>query len=376
MRRITGDRFMMKCSPILLCTALTTTLFLTGGCKKEATGQPAANMDAAVAAAAQTPETSTDPNEVVASVNATRYLRKDMDQTVSALLKAQNIPEAQLEDARKHFEQRVVYGFIMKTLLLDEAKKQTVTVTEEDRKAQIDKIAEALKPQNKTTEQYFKDSPLGEKVARAEFEDGLVIDKLLRKTVLDSIVIDEEEVKKTLAEIEARNAEIAATNKNLIAINAERKAKIQELKKQLDNGADFAELAKAHSECPSKEQGGDLGPFTAGQMVKPFEDAAFAQEINKVGDIVETSFGYHLIKVTAKSPATEAKGDTPAKPASVTASHILIKTESPQELQEVPTSEQIQNHLKQQKSRAAVEKYIEGLKAAAKIETIYKEIPL
>ncbi|HOE61593.1 MAG TPA: peptidylprolyl isomerase [Kiritimatiellia bacterium] len=367
---------MMKCSPILLCTALTTTLFLTGGCKKEATGQPAANMDAAVAAAAQTPETSTDPNEVVASVNATRYLRKDMDQTVSALLKAQNIPEAQLEDARKHFEQRVVYGFIMKTLLLDEAKKQTVTVTEEDRKAQIDKIAEALKPQNKTTEQYFKDSPLGEKVARAEFEDGLVIDKLLRKTVLDSIVIDEEEVKKTLAEIEARNAEIAATNKNLIAINAERKAKIQELKKQLDNGADFAELAKAHSECPSKEQGGDLGPFTAGQMVKPFEDAAFAQEINKVGDIVETSFGYHLIKVTAKSPATEAKGDTPAKPASVTASHILIKTESPQELQEVPTSEQIQNHLKQQKSRAAVEKYIEGLKAAAKIETIYKEIPL
>ncbi|MDX9867601.1 MAG: peptidylprolyl isomerase [Kiritimatiellia bacterium] len=366
---------MMKCLPIL-CTALTTTLFLTGGCKKEADGQPAANTAAPAAAAAQPPETPKDPNEVVASVNATRYLRKEMDQVVGALLKAQNIPEAQLEDARKYFEQRAVYGFIMKTLLLDEAKKQTVAVTEADRKEQIGKIAEALKPQNKTPEQYFKESPLGEKAARAEFEDGLVIDKLLKKTVLDGIAIDEEEVTKSLADIKKKNDETVESNKGLTAVNTERKAKIQNLKKQLDGGADFAELAKANSDCPSKEKGGDLGTFTAGQMVKPFEDAAFAQEINKVGDVVETSFGYHLIKVTAKTPATEAKGDTPAKPASVTASHILVKTEQPQKLQEVPTPEQIRNQLKQQKSRAAVEKYLEGLKAAAKIETIYKEIPL
>ena len=218
--------------------------------------------------------------------------------------------------------------------------------------------------------------PDKEAAARAEFEDGVMIDKLLQKNVLDSIKVEDADIQKVTEDTQKKNAEIAEKNKGLDAANAEKRAKILSLKKQLAEGGDFAELAKANSDCPSKEKGGDLGEFTHGQMVKAFEDAAFSQEIGKVGEIVESPFGYHLIKVTAKTPAKEAKGDQPAKPETVTASHILIKTEQPQQIQPVPTKEQITEHLKQQKSREAVQKYLEGLKGAAKITTVFPDMPL
>lgn len=80
--------------------------------------------------------------------------------------------------------------------------------------------------------------------------------------------------------------------------------------------------------------------------------------------------------MTAKTPAKEAVGDAPAKPATVTASHILVKTEQPQQPQPVPTEEQIKEQLKQQNSREAVQKYLEELKKAAKIETVLTDLPL
>ncbi len=365
----------MKCAPLFSLT-LASTLMIATGCKKESEATQINQPPAAAPADAVSDAPVADPNEVIASVNDTKYLRKDMVKTVNALLKAQNVPAEQMEQAKDFFEQRAAYSFIMKTLLLDEAKKQSIAVTDEDRKAQLAKMETALKPENKTPEQYFKDSPLGEESARAEFEDGMIIDKLIQKNVLDDIKIDEADVKKAIADVEKGNAEIAEKNKGLDADKTAKKAKIENVKKQLEGGADFAELAKANSDCPSAQKGGDLGEFTRGQMVKPFEDAAFTQEIGKVGDIVETLFGFHLIKVTAKSPAVEAQGDTPAKPESVTASHILVKIEQVQKPQPVPTTDQVTEQIKQGKSREAVQKYIEGLKSAAKIETVFKEMKL
>jgi len=73
---------------------------------------------------------------------------------------------------------------------------------------------------------------------------------------------------------------------------------IEDLKTQLADGGDFAELAKEHSDCPSGQDGGDLGSFGKGQMVKEFQDATFALEIGAVSDVVATDFGFHLIQRT------------------------------------------------------------------------------
>ena len=73
------------------------------------------------------------------------------------------------------------------------------------------------------------------------------------------------------------------------------------LKNQIESGSDFAEVAKEHSNCPSKMQGGALGSFGRGQMVQEFEEVVFSAELNKVQGPVKTQFGYHLLEVTNRT---------------------------------------------------------------------------
>lgn len=75
----------------------------------------------------------------------------------------------------------------------------------------------------------------------------------------------------------------------------------EELKTQIENGADFAAVAREHSQCPSGAQGGDLGEFGPGQMVPEFDRVVFSGELGQVHGPVQTQFGYHLIEITSRS---------------------------------------------------------------------------
>jgi len=83
-----------------------------------------------------------------------------------------------------------------------------------------------------------------------------------------------------------------------ILVNSE--ALCLDLKSQIENGADFSQLAMEHSGCPSKAQGGDLGSFGPGQMVKEFDEVVFSAPVNEVQGPVKTQFGYHLLEVTSR----------------------------------------------------------------------------
>ena len=74
-----------------------------------------------------------------------------------------------------------------------------------------------------------------------------------------------------------------------------------DLKTQIEDGADFAEIAKEHSTCPSAAQGGELGEFSPGQMVAEFDTVVFNEDTSKVHGPVKTQFGYHLINITSRT---------------------------------------------------------------------------
>ena len=84
-------------------------------------------------------------------------------------------------------------------------------------------------------------------------------------------------------------------------ILVETQEQCEDLKKQIEGGADFAELAQQHSKCPSGRQGGDLGTFSPGQMVKEFDTVVFNAEVGQVHGPVQTQFGYHLIEITNRT---------------------------------------------------------------------------
>jgi peptidyl-prolyl cis-trans isomerase C len=74
--------------------------------------------------------------------------------------------------------------------------------------------------------------------------------------------------------------------------------KCEDVKKQIEDGGDFAELAKEHSRCPSGRRGGDLGEFSQGQMVKEFDDVVFSGDLGVIHGPIRTQFGFHLIEIT------------------------------------------------------------------------------
>ena len=89
-----------------------------------------------------------------------------------------------------------------------------------------------------------------------------------------------------------------ATARHILVDN---EATCNDLKTQIESGTDFGDVAKQHSSCPSGAQGGDLGEFGPGQMVREFVEVVFAGELNKVHGPVKTQFGYHLLEITSRS---------------------------------------------------------------------------
>ena len=165
------------------------------------------------------------------------------------------------------------------------------------------------------SEEAFKSALNAQKVTldqvKSETRQELLVARLLEAEIAPKMVVTPQEIEKVYKE----NAEAFQTPEQvrashiLIAVpaDADAAAKASALAeattvlKSARSGKDFAALAKQHSDDPgSKERGGDLDFFGPGQMVQPFNDVAFKLQPGVISDIVETQFGYHIIKVTEK----------------------------------------------------------------------------
>ena len=343
---------------LFLCALCACTAVFAAGCgdtnKVEAAADGAGKVEAK-AADKDAPAAEVTDDTVVAKVGGEKLTYGEAMKIVKRMLGAQGAPEDQLDMIAKQMAPRALPQladqFVTTALLTAEAAKRGFKATAADIDEAISNAVARL-PEDMTFADVLEKMGMTLEDARKEMAEGLSIQKLV-EDVTKAVAVGEDAISKFYEEnahyfekpeqVEASHILIKldkadATNETA---KAAAKAKAESLRAQILAGTNFAELAAIHSDCPSKANGGSLGSFGRGQMVKPFEDAAFALGTNEVSEVVETQFGFHVIKVTGKTSA----GKTP--------------------LEEV--RDQIQEHLSGEQKRDAIEAFVEDLKAKADI---------
>ncbi|HZH61266.1 MAG TPA: peptidylprolyl isomerase [Metabacillus sp.] len=189
---------------------------------------------------------------------------------------------------------------ITKNLINQEVEKENITVTSEEIDAELQELIDSYGGEE-TFEQQLTASGLTQADIKEDIEVNLQIEKILEP----QIEITEEEMQTYFDENKDSFVQTKQIKASHILVEDEKTAK--EVKEKLDNGEDFAELAKEYSTDPgSAESGGDLGFFGEGSMVAEFEEAAFSMKVDEISDPVKTEHGYHIIKVTDIQEAAEA----------------------------------------------------------------------
>jgi len=247
----------------------------------------------------------------------------------------------------------VLDGLIEREVLYQESQKASIKIDEQKVNDQMAGIRKRF-PNEEEFKKALASMGLTEEEVRTQIQRGLSIRGLIDQKVANKIVVTDEETKayydgnpqffKQPEQIKASHILIKVEPTADDATKAAARKKIEDIRKKLTDGGDFAELAKEYSEGPSAPKGGDLGYFRRGQMVKAFDDTAFSMKINEVSGLVETRFGYHLIKVYDKKPE--------------------------QTLAYAEVKDKIAQRLKQEKIEKGATAYVENLKKDAKIEKL------
>jgi peptidyl-prolyl cis-trans isomerase C len=248
----------------------------------------------------------------------------------------------------------ILDGLIEREVLYQASQKAGIKIDEQKIDEQLAEIKKRFpsEAEYKTT---LGKMNLTEDEVKMQISRGLAIRALIEQQIASKIVITDAETKayydgnpqmfKQPAQVKASHILIKVDAGADEAQKAEARQKIETVQQKVKAGGDFAELAKEYSEGPSNTRGGDLGFFRRGQMVKPFEDAAFAMQANEVSDIVETRFGYHLIKVY------EIKPDQ-------TLAYADIKDKLSQRMKQEKIEKDATQYIGQLKKDAKIEKYL------------------
>jgi len=240
-------------------------------------------------------------------------------------------------------------------LLYQESQKKGIKPDQ----AELDERLKERFPDEAEFKKIVKRMNLTEAALKSQFLRGMAIQTFIDKEIAQKIEVLDKEIKeyydsrlelfKQPEQVQASHILVKVDPKAETSEKAEARKKIEEIQDRLEKGEDFSALAKEASQCPSGAKGGDLGYFRQGQMVKPFEVVAFSLKPGEVSDIVETKFGYHLIKVKDK----KSEATTPYK----------------------DVKERILENLKREKVQKEVDLYVAKLKGEAKVERFLAEAP-
>ncbi|NOU35409.1 MAG: hypothetical protein HOO88_01340 [Kiritimatiellaceae bacterium] len=308
-----------------LFVTVSTLALLIAGCSKEVKKETAKETVSAAPTAQtidlpqQTPDLfeqpiqpnplALSPEEVVVTVDGEKITHGEIMQGVqmNMMQMSRKVPPQQLSKMAGQMYQNVTDTLIANILLTKAAEKSSLVVSDEDLAKEIARI-ETNAPEGTS----LKDALAENKIDFAEWKNDLrkqmLVRKLVEEKTADVLGATATEVTKFYEEnadsfkvpenVTASHILLTFKPEDTDATKALKKKEIEKIRADILAGADFAVIAGEKSDCPSSKRGGDLGSFARGQMVPEFETAAFSQAVGAVGDIVETQFGYHLIKVT------------------------------------------------------------------------------
>jgi peptidyl-prolyl cis-trans isomerase C len=294
------------------------------------------------------------PGDVaVAKVNGVEITRVQVEGAVRALTDrfGGQVPAEQLAAMKPILWKQALESLINQQLLIQEAEREGIQPDEKKIDAQMEEIAGRV-PEGKSIEELLASMGITESQLRRNIGQDLKIGALLDKEIPQGEEPSNKEIKafyrehpeqfKTPERVKASHILVKVDPGESAEAKAQKKLKIEALRDRIKKGEDFAELARENSDGPSKSQGGDLGYFARGRMIKPFEDVAFGMKVGRVSDVVETQFGYHLIKLTGR----EEEEVTPLKKA----------------------RDKVVELINRQKRQGAVGEYLQKLRDTAKIE--------
>ena len=252
-----------------------------------------------------------DSKKVLATVNGENISQKDVNQMLSRY--GNQIPAEQMPAVTK----QILDGLITQKLIMQFVKDSKIEVSQAEIEKELNKVREEIKSnpglEGKTLEQVLETHGSTIDNLKSDIVISLSLEKHLGKDIDDKKIkayFDENKAAYDNTERRASHILVDTRQMKADAELAQALEKIKKIKAEVDSGKDFAEVAKQHSDCPSKDKGGDLSFFKRkGQMVEPFAAAAFALKVGQVSDPVKTPFGYHIIKVTEVKKGNDVKFD-------------------------------------------------------------------
>jgi len=256
------------------------------------------------------PQAEVQNDAVLVTVGDEVLTQGEADRRVRMLAMRQGVPQNSLDQALEMFgdqlQKQVIEQFIDTSLLLQEAQRREIAVSEEVVDGVLSNMLARL-PAGLSLEQVLESQGVTIDAVRSDISKSEQLKKLYELETADVAPVDEEAIAafykenpdkfQVEEEVTASHILVKSSPTASEEEKAKAKGKAESLRKLLVEGGDFAELAKAESDCPSRSRGGDLGPFGRGRMDPAFEEAAFSQKVGEVGPVVESQFGYHIIKV-------------------------------------------------------------------------------
>ncbi|MEP9409841.1 MAG: peptidylprolyl isomerase [Candidatus Brocadia sp.] len=250
--------------------------------------------------AASTGKQEGNSEKILATVNGENITQQEVDHILGRF--GNQISEDQIPAVTE----QILEGLITQKLILQFIRNNKIEPIQADIEAEINKVREDIKANpglaNQTLEQVLESHGSTIEDLKKDITISLSLEKYLGKDLDDQKIKAYFEKNKSAyddTEVKASHILVDTRQMKSEAELTQAKEKINKIKAEVEAGKDFAEAAKQYSDCPSKEEGGDLGFFKRkGQMVEPFAAAAFELKVGQVSDPLQTQFGYHIIKVT------------------------------------------------------------------------------